>query len=130
MKENINKSRLALYSLRRTFREKCVPIDCQIDIFEKTVEPILLYGSEVWGFENVSIIENFYLKSLKQLLGLRKTTPSYMVYSEIGKYPINVKIKMRMMKYTTTLLEGEGNKMSEIMLKIMTNDDRQGIKYK
>ena len=60
MKENINKSRLALYSLRRTFREKCVPIDCQIDIFEKTVEPILMYGSEIWGFENVAIIENFY----------------------------------------------------------------------
>ena len=37
---------------------------------------------------------------------------------------------MRMMKYTTTLLEGDGNKMSEIMFNIMTNDDRQGIKYK
>ena len=89
-----------------------------------------MYGSEIWGFENTSIIESFYLKSLKQLLGLRKTIPSYMVYAETGKYPLYVKIKMRMIKYVTSLLEGEGNKLSEIILNIMINDDRQGNEYK
>ena len=130
MKENIKNSRLALNSLRREFREKCVPIDCQIDIFEKTIEPILLYGSEMWGFENTAIIDNFYLKSLKQLLGLRKTTPNYMIYGELGKYPIAVKIKMRMLKYIIKLMEGEGNKLSEIIFTVMMKDDEEGITYK
>ena len=35
IKDNINKARLAMYTLRHSFKEKCIPIDCQIDIFEK-----------------------------------------------------------------------------------------------
>ena len=49
MIENINKARRGVYSLRKSFREKYIPIDCQLDLIEKTIEPILLYGCEVWG---------------------------------------------------------------------------------
>ena len=122
IKDNINKARLAMYSLRRTFKEKHIPIDCQIDIFEKTIEPILLYGAEIWGFENTTLIEQYYLKTIKQILGLRKSTPNYMIYGEIGKYPITAKIKMRMIKYTIRLTKGEGKKWSEILFKAMIND--------
>ena len=122
IKDNINKARLAMYSLRRTFKEKHIPIDCQIDIFEKIIEPILLYGAEIWGFENTTLIEEYYLKTIKQILGLRKSTPNYMIYGEIGKYPITAKIKMRMIKYTIRLTKGEGKKWSEILFKAMIND--------
>ena len=99
-----------MYTLRHTFKEKCIPVDCQIDIFEKTIEPILLYGAEIWGFENTLLIENYYLKTLKQLLGLRKSTPNYMIYGEIGKFPNSVKIKMRMIKFLVKLTRGNGKK--------------------
>ena len=110
------------HSLRRTFKEKHIPIDCKIDIFEKTIEPILLYGVEIWGFENTTLIEQYYMKTIKQILGLRKSTPNYMIYGEIGKYPITAKIKMRMIKYTIRLTKGEGKKWSEILFKAMIND--------
>jgi hypothetical protein len=30
-------------------------------MFDKTILPILLYGSEIWGFENVDIIERVHI---------------------------------------------------------------------
>jgi hypothetical protein len=27
-------------------------VSCQLDLFDKVVKPIVLYGSEVWGFRN------------------------------------------------------------------------------
>ena len=45
-----------MYSLRRTFKEKLIPVDCQIYIFEKTIEPILLYGAEILGFSNTGCV--------------------------------------------------------------------------
>ena len=48
------------------------------------IVPILLYGSEVWGRENVDIINQFQLKFCKMLLGLKQSIPNIMVYGELG----------------------------------------------
>jgi hypothetical protein len=34
----------------------------QLELFDTMVVPILLYGAEVWGFENCNIIENFHMQ--------------------------------------------------------------------
>jgi hypothetical protein len=31
-------------------------------MFDSMIEPILLYGSEVWGYENLKFIEQIQLK--------------------------------------------------------------------
>jgi hypothetical protein len=36
-----------------------------MDIFDKTVKPILLYGCETWGFGKNDIIERVHLKFCK-----------------------------------------------------------------
>ena len=76
-----------------------------IDLFEKTVSPILLYGCEVWGFENSTVIETVQLKFYKYLLGLKKSTPSYIVYGELGVYPLDISIKVRMVSYWLKLIQ-------------------------
>ena len=38
------------------------------------IEPILLYGSEVWGYENLKILEQMHLKFCKRILKVRNTT--------------------------------------------------------
>lgn len=40
----------------RKIRLYNLPFDCQLDLFDKVVTPVLLYGCEIWGFENVDII--------------------------------------------------------------------------
>ncbi len=40
----------------------------QLELFDKMVKPILLYGSEIWGFGNNDIIERVHLKYIKNYL--------------------------------------------------------------
>jgi hypothetical protein len=55
-----------------------------------TISPILLYASEVWGFENKESIEKVHLQFCKNILKVRSATPNYMVYGELGRYPMEV----------------------------------------
>ena len=68
---------LFLYGIIRKIREFKLPVECQFDLFDKVVVPVLLYGSEVWGYERLEIIERLHLK---YIFNLKSFTPSYMVY--------------------------------------------------
>ena len=57
-----------------------MPVDLQLKLFDFLVSPILLYASEVWGFENKASIEKVHLQFCKNILKVRSTTPNYMVY--------------------------------------------------
>lgn len=56
-------------------------------------EPILLYGSEVWGFENFKIFEQMQLKFCKRILKVQNTTPTFMVYGEFGRFPLKLNVE-------------------------------------
>ena len=62
----------ALYSLLSKARTLQLPVNIQIDLFDKLVKPILLYGCEVWGFGNNDVIERVQLKFLKYILNAKK----------------------------------------------------------
>ena len=47
--------------LLKKSRELNLSIDCQLDMCDKRVTKILLYGCEIWGFENLDIIEKIHL---------------------------------------------------------------------
>ena len=51
-----------MYGLLQRCRKQKLSIECQFDIFDKTILPILLCGSEIWGFENIDIIERVHLR--------------------------------------------------------------------
>ena len=81
----------------------------QLDLFDKTIKPILLYGAEVWGFGNCGIIERVHLKFLKYILRLKKSTPSHMIYGELGIFPITIDIRHRALTYWIKLIENSSN---------------------
>ena len=62
----------AMYLLRRRIVNLNLPIDCQLKLFDQTVVPILLYASEIYGFENIHLIEKIHLDFLKSILKLKK----------------------------------------------------------
>ena len=78
----------ALSALYRKIKNISIPVDLQLKLFDILVSPILLYASEVWGFENKDLIEKMHLQFCKNILKVRGTTPSYMVYGELGRYPM------------------------------------------
>ena len=62
-----------------------------IAIFDATVKPILLYGSDFWGclpFPKNNPIETLYFMFCKHLLGVHKSTTNDGVLKELGRLPI------------------------------------------
>ena len=51
-------------------------IDIQIDLLNKIIKPILLYGCELYGVGNIDALERIQLKFYKRVLNLKKYTPS------------------------------------------------------
>lgn len=64
----------AMFSLLRKTRKLLLPIDLQIDLFDKTVVPILLYGSEVWSSQLCNLANKLQLRFYKIILKLNKST--------------------------------------------------------
>ena len=83
----------------------------QIDLFDKTVKPILLYGSKLWIFGNLDIIERVQLKFFKHILNMKKTTPSFMVIGELGQFPLYIDIYSRIISFWTKLGENGKNEI-------------------
>ena len=73
MKHQATKAMFALLSKGRRLK---LPIDIMLDLFDKTVLPVLLYGCEVWGCEKNIVLDTVYLKFCKYLLGLKTSTPN------------------------------------------------------
>ena len=117
-KELVNKGIKAMYEVLRKGRIHNLSIKCQLDLFDKIVKPILLYGCEIWGFGKNDIIERVHLKFCKLLLRLKVSTPNFMVYEELGRYPLEIDIKVRMISYWCKLIQGKQSKLSTIAYKL------------
>ena len=68
------------------------------------IEPILLYGSEVWGYENLKILEQIHLKLCKRILTVRNTTPNYIVYGELRRLILEIRVKIRILSFRFELV--------------------------
>ena len=114
-KQNVNKATKAMYDVLKKGRLHNLSVGCQYDLFDKIVKQILLYGCEIWGFSNLEIIERLHLKFCKILLGLKKSTPSFMVYGELGTYPMYISVYNRMVNFWANIVNGKVSKLSSIL---------------
>jgi hypothetical protein len=117
----------AMYAVLNKSKKLCLPVDIQIQLFDAMVKLILLYGSEVWGFQNLEIIEKVHLKFMKIILSLNKSTSSCMVYGELGRYPLKYSINTRMISYWGRLLTGKENKLSVVLYKTMLKQSSNNV---
>ena len=126
-KSLIDCAKKAMFALRVKIRNLDIPIDLQLKLFDHTVLPILLYGSEIWGFENTDMIEKVHLDFLKRILKVKKSTPSCFVYGELGRYPLEIDIKCRIINFWFKIVNGKQNKLSNIMFKLLLHDKETGF---
>ena len=70
---------------------------CQLfDAFDGS---ILDYLCEVWGFGKSKVLERIHLKFCKNLLTVKSSTFSCVVYGELGRYPLFTTRYVRIVKY-------------------------------
>lgn len=127
---NVQQARKALFSLYRKIRNLELPIDCQLKLFDSTIVPILTYGCEVWGFGDLSAIERIHTDFLKYILNVKKSTPHVMLYGELGRFPLSIVIKKRIIGFWHNIINNE-NKLSSIVYRYIFNHANiQNFEYK
>ena len=109
----------AVFALIKKIRKLDLPIDIQVDLFNKTIKPILLYGCEIWGIGNIDMIERIQLKFYKHVLNLKKSTPSNMIYGELGITPLYIDIQTRIVSFWSKLIDNDNDKLSSSVYQIM-----------
>jgi len=70
-------------------------------------------------------MEKIHLKFCKIILNVRLTTPNYMVSGELGRYPLEIRVKLTMVSFWTKLVKSE-NKLSTILYKLMLQIHQSG----
>lgn len=84
MNNQIDSARKASFKLLCNVKRLLLPIDIHLDLFDKLVNSILLYGSEIWAYQDTEKIEVFHRKFCRNLLSVGNFTSNDMLYGELG----------------------------------------------
>lgn len=101
-----DKARRALYAIKRQVPFE-IPIQIWLKIFSSVIEPIALYGSEVWGpLTNQEFdkwekhpIETLHVEFCKTILKVHRHTTNNACRAELGRYPLIINIQKRSIKF-------------------------------
>jgi len=63
----IVQAKKAKYSIIKKSRKLSLPISLQLHLFDTMVTLIVLYGSEVWGCESVTLLDKFQIQFCTQI---------------------------------------------------------------
>ena len=94
----------------------------RIELYDKLIKPILLYGSEIWGCSKRVAIERIHTLFLKSVLQVKTTTQNDFVYTECGRidlYSIGV---VNMIKYWFKVINASEHKYINSVYKTMVQD--------
>ena len=104
-------------------------LDIFLKLFDFQIQPIMQYGSEIWGMEGAAQqCEKIHLYALKRILCVDMRTPNDLIYSELNRYPVVINSILSCIRYWTRLLEmGEWRipKKAYIMLKTLDERDKK-----
>ena len=65
-----------------------LPRSIAITLFDKMILPIVLYGSDVWGFEFSEICEIVQYVFFRRITGLSTNSSNLVLLGEIDRYPL------------------------------------------
>ena len=83
-----------------------------IKLFDTQVQPIMQYGSEIWGLNDATEqCEKVHLFALKKFLFVKLTTPNNLVYKELNRYPIVINSIIRCISYWLKLMNMDDNRI-------------------
>ena len=68
-------------------------------VFFKYVTSVLFYASEIWGWHKSGDVEKVHVNFCREVLGAGPKAAINFMYSELGRVPLSVKMKLRIFKY-------------------------------
>ena len=95
-------------------------------LFDTQVQPVLLYGAEIWALDRGTEIEKIHLFALKRFLNIGIRTPNDLVYGELGRYPLYINCFVKCVKYWLQLNRMENYRLPFKAYKTLYNLDSNG----
>lgn len=142
-KQNLYKKGLkAYFKLIKSFDGHKPNIKTLIHLFDHTVKPVLMYGSEIWGYfhgfklsskDNFFIklcnsfpLENIHKKFCRYVLEVNKRTTNIAVMGELGRYPLMLEVLLNMLSYYVRLLNSDDILLKEafFVLEQLANENK------
>lgn len=91
----------------------------RIMMFEVLVKSILMYGAEIWGWKEREMLEKIQLKYLRWVMGLSRSTPSYIILEEMKCMKLRVESGKRATKFENKIRKRkEGDILKESLKEI------------
>ena len=88
-------------SMINIYDRKCgnLTFDVAVEIFDKTIVPILTYGAEIWGCRYQKVIEKVHSKFIRKQLGVGPSASTTAIMGETGRRPIAIVYHIRCFKF-------------------------------
>ena len=115
--KQVLQAKKATFSILTKIRQSNLSADVFTELFERLCIPVLLYGSEIWGYENSNQLQVMCNNTLRKFLKLHKSTPMCMLNGELGIKEIAEYIENRMLNFWCNIATGEESKISTILYK-------------
>lgn len=121
-KDLYGKGLKAYFKMCKSFGEYKPKLQTFLHVFDHTVKPVLLYGSEIWGVFNPNKVKNeqsFYkfcndflmekvnIKASKFILGLGRKCTTAAVMGDLGRFPIVFTVIINIIKYWKRLVNSD-----------------------
>ena len=119
--KQVKQAKRATYSLLSKICVLNILLGLSFELYNQLIMPILLYGCEIWEFENTKQIEIAHKKYLKQILKLNNRTPKCMIYGELGITSVSELIDNRMVNFWSKLVHGKNTQISHVVFKLLFN---------
>ena len=96
-----------------------------LKLFDSNVLSILNYASEIWsGNKPNDEVEKVQLRFLKFMLGVKDSTCTTAVYGEVGRFPLQLDVNLRIVKYWIRILnDKEGSLVKKAFYTLKHLDD-------
>ncbi len=98
------------------YRMKFANLNLAFKLFDLQILPKLLYGSHIWGMDNAEIIERVQTTFIKKMMYLPSQTAGYALRLEFNRYPIQVKIFKRAIKFWSKVVKMDSKRLTCICL--------------
>ncbi|XP_074647723.1 uncharacterized protein LOC141903501 [Tubulanus polymorphus] len=116
-----DKAMRAMFSVIQKGRRLKLPIDVLLKLFDMCVAPVALYGCEIWGFESLDLLESLHCTFCKIIMKVSKYSHNLQVLAELGRYPMSIEVKRRMVNFWLKTVTGKDSKLNAILYRISLN---------
>ena len=100
------KAKKALYAIKSYTTPSLCKLhpNLALKLFDSLISPILMYGSEIlYNGREQNGFEKIHLSYLKNMLGVRRQTPTLALYGDTGHFPLLLKQQVQTLKYWARL---------------------------